>query len=50
MQNTAVEQVKEVITDDIWGAIKAFLEWGPHLGSGKDKIHITMGAILVLIV
>ncbi|MFT5863522.1 MAG: small-conductance mechanosensitive channel, partial [Flavobacteriales bacterium] len=42
--------VKEVITDDIWGAIKAFLEWGPHLGSGKDKIHITMGAILVLIV
>jgi small-conductance mechanosensitive channel len=50
MQNTAVEHVKEVITDDIWGAIKAFLEWGPHLGSGKDKIHITMGAILVLIV
>ncbi|MBV1925042.1 MAG: mechanosensitive ion channel [Dokdonia sp.] len=50
MQNTAVEQVKEVITDDIWGAIIDFLEWGPHLGSGTSQIHITMGAILVLIV
>ena len=50
MQETAVEQVKEVITDDIWGAIKDFLDLGIHLGSDESKIHITIGAILLLIV
>lgn len=50
MQNTTVEKVKEVFTDDIWASIQDFLGWGIHLGSGDKAIHLTIGTVLLLIV
>lgn len=49
MQNTTVEKVKEVFTDDIWASIQDFLGWGIHLGSGDKAIHLTIGTVLLLI-
>lgn len=50
MQNTTVDKVKDVITDDIWGSIKDVLDWGIHIGSGENAIHLTIGTVLLLVV
>jgi small-conductance mechanosensitive channel len=49
-QENTVDKVKDVITDDIWGSILDFLNLGLHFGSGKEKIHITIGTFLLIIV
>ena len=50
IQETAAHKVKEVITQDIWGSVKDVLNWGLHLGSGDNKIHITVGTVLLIII
>jgi len=50
IQEQAVDTIKEVITQDIWGSIKAFFNFGLHLGTDEHPIHITIGTILLVIV
>lgn len=50
IQEDTVDKVKDVITQDVWGSIKEFLNWGFHFGSGKEKIHITIGTFLLIII
>ncbi|RDK84764.1 mechanosensitive ion channel family protein [Marinirhabdus gelatinilytica] len=42
------EKIEEVVKEDIWGAIKEFLNLGIHFGEGDKEIHITVGLILVV--
>ncbi|MDX1461821.1 MAG: mechanosensitive ion channel [Marinirhabdus sp.] len=42
------EKLEEVVTQDIWGAIKEFLDLGLHFGEGDKQIHITIGLLLVV--
>ncbi|MBQ0735652.1 mechanosensitive ion channel family protein [Aquimarina celericrescens] len=50
IQEEIAEQVKEVIQEDIWGAIKDFLEYEIfHLGE-KKPIVLTVGLLLFVIV
>lgn len=41
-------KVKEIIEEDIWGAIKEFLNLGFHYGEGEKSIHITIGLLLMV--
>ncbi len=43
-------KVEEIIKEDIWGAIKEFLDLGLHVGQGDKRIDITIGILLLLIV
>jgi len=45
----AVDKVKDVITDDIWGSIVDFLNLGLHFGPDNKKIHITIGTFLFVV-
>jgi len=42
------EKIKEIIEDDVWGAIKKFLDLGYQFGEGEKSIHITVGLLLLL--
>ena len=44
------EKIEEVVTQDIWGAIKDFLNLGFHFGEGDKQIHITISLLLVVTV
>ncbi len=53
IEETAVEvanEVEEVVTENIWGAIQKFLDLGFHFGDGENKIHLTVGLILALVI
>lgn len=50
IQEKVVEKIKDVVTNDIWGAILDFLNLGVHFGVGENKISISIGLVLVLIV
>ncbi len=41
-------KVVEVIEEDIWGAIKEFLQIGIGYGSGDQRIEITIGLLIML--
>ena len=41
-------KVEEIIEEDIWGAIKEFLELNISYGEGDQKVKITIGLLLVL--
>lgn len=43
------EKVKDVIEEDIWGSIVDFLNYGFHFGKGDNEIHLTIGALLLVI-
>ena len=43
------EKVKDVIEEDIWGSIQDFLNLGFHFGEGNSQIHLTVGALLLVI-
>ena len=43
-------KVEEIIEKDIWGTIKEFLDLGLHVGSGQNRIDITVGLLLLLTV
>jgi small-conductance mechanosensitive channel len=48
MQEEVKEKIAEVVKVDIWGSIKSFLNYGFHWGEGDDKIHITIGLLLLV--
>lgn len=50
IQEDTVDKVTDVITKDIWGSIKEFLNLGFHVGSGENKIDITIGTLLLIAV
>ena len=49
MQESTGQKVKEVITQDIWGSVKSFLNWGAHFGPEDHRIHLTIGTVLLVI-
>lgn len=49
MQEEVTEKITEVVKDDIWGAIKEFLNYGFHFGEGDNQIAITIGLLLLVI-
>jgi len=49
MQEKVVEKIEEVVTENIWGTIKDFLDLGIHFGGGESRIDLTVGVILTLI-
>ncbi|WP_394347378.1 mechanosensitive ion channel family protein [Ulvibacter antarcticus] len=49
VQENVTEQIKEVVTDDIWGGIREFLEFGFHFGSGNKEINITVGLLILVL-
>ena len=50
MQEKVTEKIEEVVTEDIWGAIKKFLDIGFHFGEEDHQVHITIGLLLLVIV
>jgi len=50
MQEKVAEKITEVVTDDIWGGIKDFLNLGFHYGEGAKEINITIGLLLLVII
>ena len=50
MQEEVKEKITEVVKEDIWGAIKDVLNWGFQYGEGDDKVHVTIGLLLLVIV
>lgn len=49
-EDNVVDKINEVITEDIWGAIQRFLEWGFHFGEGENRVNITIGLLLLIVV
>lgn len=50
MQENVSEKITEVVKDDIWGAIKSFLDLGFHFGQDDHKINLTVGLFLLVLV
>ena len=44
------QEIKEIITQDVWGSIKEFLNIGFHIGEGDKAIDLTIGLLLLLTV
>ena len=40
--------VEEFLKEDVWSAIKEFLNYGLHLGEGDNSVHITVGLLIIL--
>lgn len=49
-KENVTEKIEEVVKEDIWGAIKEFLEWGFHFGKDDKEVHITIGLLLIVTV
>ncbi len=50
MQEGVSETIAEVVTKDIWGTIREFLDWGIHFGKDDNQVHITVGLLLLVVV
>lgn len=50
MQEKVGEKIKDVVQDDIWGAIQTFLDYGFSIGSGANQIRFTIGLILLIVI
>ncbi|MAT90692.1 MAG: mechanosensitive ion channel protein MscS [Flavobacteriaceae bacterium] len=44
------DKIEEVVTEDIWGSIKKFLDLGFHFGEDQNQIHITIGLLILVII
>tara|TARA_R100000935_G_scaffold1517_1_gene4827 strand:+ start:6152 stop:7063 length:912 start_codon:yes stop_codon:yes gene_type:complete len=42
------DKIEEVVKEDIWGAVKDFLDLGFHFGEGDKQIHITISLVLIV--
>lgn len=49
-EEKVTDKISEVVKEDIWGAIKSFLDWGFHYGQGENRINITIGLLLLVAV
>lgn len=50
MQEKVTEKIEEVVTQDVWGAIKDFLNLGFRFGEGEKEVNITVGLLLLVII
>jgi small-conductance mechanosensitive channel len=51
MQEEAVDKVKEVIEEDVWGTIVQFFKTDlVPIGEGENAIHITVGLLLLVVI
>lgn len=50
MQEKVVDKIEEVVTQDIWSAIKQFLDMGWSFGSGDHEFKLTVGLLLLIII
>lgn len=50
MQKEVSDKIVDVVKNDIWGTIKEILDWGIHFGEGENKVHITIGILLLGII
>lgn len=48
-EENVADTLEEVVTQDIWGSIKEFLNWGFHFGEGENRIDLTIGLLLLLV-
>ncbi len=49
MQEKVVDKIEEVVTENIWTAIKQFLDLGWTIGEDDHKIKLTIGLLLSII-
>ncbi|MFT4942295.1 MAG: small-conductance mechanosensitive channel [Patiriisocius sp.] len=49
MQEDVTETIGEVVTENIWGAIKSFLDLGFTLGTGTHEVRIAVWTLLLVI-
>jgi len=49
-QEKVSEKIEDVVTNDIWGSIKDFLQLGFHFGEGEKQVNISIGLLLLVIV
>lgn len=50
MQEEVTDRITEVVKVDVWGSIKEFLNWGFQYGEGDNKVNITIGLLLLVII
>jgi len=50
VQQEVGEKITEVVKEDIWGSIKEFLNIGFHWGEGTNRVDMTIGLLLLVIV
>jgi len=50
MQEKVVDKIEEVVTVNIWGSIKDFLDLGIHFGEGESRVNLTIGVVLTLLI
>jgi len=50
VQKEVSDKIVDVVKNDIWGTIKEILDWGIHFGEGENKVHITIGILLLGII
>lgn len=50
IQEEVIDKVEQVVKEDIWGAIKQFLDLGYHYEKGDIQIDITIGLLLLVII
>ena len=50
MQEQVTEKIEEVVKEDIWGAIREFLNYGVHFGEGDKQIDITVGLLFLVLI
>lgn len=49
MQEEVGEKLIEVVEQDIWGSIKEFLDLGVEIGSGANRVNVTISLVLIII-
>ena len=50
MQEVQGHTTQEGVTQNIWDSIKTFLDLGFHFGSEEHRIHLTLGAVILIII
>jgi small-conductance mechanosensitive channel len=49
VQDNVADKITEVVKDDIWVAIKEFLNYGFHYGEGDNRVNITIGLFILVL-
>ena len=49
MQDKVVDKIEEVVRENIWTAIKDFLEIGWTFGKGETQINLTIGLFILIV-
>ncbi|MCH2489635.1 MAG: mechanosensitive ion channel [Flavobacteriales bacterium] len=49
LQEKVTDKIEDVVTNDIWGGIKDFLDLGVQFGEGDKQVHVTIGLVLLVL-